>query len=153
MEEIDKYNSEELNTEKAENIAIGNEKSLNREIGLRIQKVRVSQGLTLVELAARAKLSRMYLYGIERNRHPKVSAAALKSICDALGVKMDDLLDGIDIDLEQSLEDMFITKCARFGYTKEEASTFFNITVGGKHFTSVADALFAAESVYRAMRR
>lgn len=61
-------------------------------IGEKIKKFRKEAGLTQVELAKRANMSRSYLGDLEGNRY-NPSVSTLNAIADALDVKVSDLME------------------------------------------------------------
>ena len=62
-------------------------------ISTRIRELRYIKGWGPDELASRAKISRTALYQIERGNTTKPQASTLKSICRALGVPLENLLE------------------------------------------------------------
>lgn len=64
-----------------------------REIGQRIKQLRIARGLTLQELAGKAKISAGYLSEIERGG-PALSGEKLEALATALGTTADYLLTG-----------------------------------------------------------
>lgn len=60
-------------------------------LGERIKKLRKEKGLTQLQLAEKANMSRTYVADVERNRY-NPSIETLKSIADALNVDPADLL-------------------------------------------------------------
>lgn len=65
---------------------------LRRVIGAVLRRVRLRQRLTLREVAERAGVSLAYLSEIERGRK-EASSEVLAAICDALGLRLVDLLE------------------------------------------------------------
>jgi transcriptional regulator with XRE-family HTH domain len=59
-------------------------------IGLNVQRLRRSKGLSQEELAARAEVHQTYLSGVERGRR-NPSALILQRIATALGADIEDL--------------------------------------------------------------
>ena len=64
---------------------------IDREIGLRIKKIRASKGFTQDELAELAGLNRVHLYRLETGRQ-SMTMRTLKGISDALGVRIRDIV-------------------------------------------------------------
>jgi transcriptional regulator with XRE-family HTH domain len=64
---------------------------IDREIGLRIKKIRASKGFTQDELAELAGLNRVHLYRLETGRQ-SMTMRTLKVISDALGVRIRDIV-------------------------------------------------------------
>lgn len=63
----------------------------DKKLGVRIQALRINNGLSAEELSKRANVSAIYLGQYERGtRSPSVGA--LHRICTALGVKMSDMV-------------------------------------------------------------
>jgi XRE family transcriptional regulator of biofilm formation len=61
-------------------------------IGNTIYEIRRQKGLTLSELAERAKISKSYLSNIERNLNQNPSIQVVKKIADVLNIELDILL-------------------------------------------------------------
>lgn len=61
-------------------------------IGKNIYSIRKSRGLSLSELAERAKVSKSYLSNIERNLHHNPSVNVLEKIALVLDVELQELL-------------------------------------------------------------
>src|ERR1019366_2543087 len=83
-------------------------------IAARLRKMRESEGFTLDELAAKASISKTYLWELERDAagEKKPSADVLMRIASALSVTISDLLDlpathveGAPVELPSSLQD------------------------------------------------
>lgn len=65
--------------------------TFEKEIGLRIVKLRKQKNLTQEDLAGLAEIDRSYLSEIE-NGYKNISVQTLKKIADALGAKLSTLL-------------------------------------------------------------
>ena len=65
-------------------------------IGQRIQKLRLSRGLTLSELAERADVAKSYISAIERSIQHNPSIQVLEKIAGVLGVSVQTLLQPED---------------------------------------------------------
>lgn len=61
-------------------------------IGDRVRQFRDERGLSLSQLAERAKISKSYISAIEHGEAPRPSGQTLYAIAEALGVTMSDLL-------------------------------------------------------------
>jgi transcriptional regulator with XRE-family HTH domain len=64
---------------------------IDREIGLRIKKIRARKGFTQDQLAELAGLNRVHLYRLETGRQ-SMTMRTLKVISDALGVRIRDIV-------------------------------------------------------------
>jgi transcriptional regulator with XRE-family HTH domain len=67
---------------------------IERQVGLRIKKLRARHGLTQDELAERAGLNRTHLYRIETGKQ-SLTLRTMKIIADALGMRVRDLVRDI----------------------------------------------------------
>ncbi|MCX6857390.1 MAG: helix-turn-helix transcriptional regulator [Verrucomicrobia bacterium] len=64
-------------------------------LGLKVRQLREAAGLTQEVLATRAKLDITYISGIERGlRNP--SLLALRQVAEGLGIKISQLVKGLD---------------------------------------------------------
>src|SRR5216683_7179179 len=61
-------------------------------LGDRVRHARERYGMSQVELARRAHISRQMLYMIESNKTPDPGVLKVKAIADVLGVSTDELL-------------------------------------------------------------
>ncbi|MEH7076824.1 helix-turn-helix domain-containing protein [Neobacillus drentensis] len=74
-------------------------------IGKIIHEIRKQKGLTLSELAKRAKVSKSYLSNIERNLNQNPSIQVVNRIAAVLGVELDDFFDtGKNINNQQEID-------------------------------------------------
>ena len=71
---------------------------LRREVGDVLRDVRLTQGKTLREVSAQARVSLGYLSEIERG-HKEASSEVLFSIATALGLSLSDLMSAISAKL------------------------------------------------------
>ena len=67
---------------------------IERQVGLKIKKLRARNGLTQDELAERAGLNRTHLYRIETGKQ-SLTLRTMKIIADALGMRVRDLVRDI----------------------------------------------------------
>ena len=74
---------------------------LRRLTGDVLRRRRTSQGKTLREVSAEARVSLGYLSEVERGRK-EASSELLGSICDALGLPLSDVLREVSDDLERA---------------------------------------------------
>ena len=68
----------------------------------RLKRLRMSRGLTKVELAEKAGLSDRGIHDIERGRRPRVLEKTVYLLANALGVSYEDLLNGPSKDARPS---------------------------------------------------
>ncbi len=71
------------------------ETALLTRLGNRLRLLRLNVGISQEELAARAKLHRTYVGGIERGER-NVAVVNLVRLAKALGVSASEFLDGVD---------------------------------------------------------
>jgi len=74
-------------------------------IGQRIQKLRLSRGLTLSELAERADVAKSYISAIERSLQKNPSIQVLEKISAVLGVSVQTLIRNEDDDSQEEQVD------------------------------------------------
>lgn len=97
-------------------------------IGKNIYSIRKSRGLSLSELAERAKVSKSYLSNIERNLHHNPSVNVLEKIALVLDVELQDLLyseENINskIPLDREWVD-FVLELKKWGIEKEQIEEY-----------------------------
>lgn len=63
-----------------------------KRLAMRVKKLREAKGMTQEALAAKARISRVYLAQIERHRQDPAVSIVVR-IAKALGVKVGELLD------------------------------------------------------------
>jgi transcriptional regulator with XRE-family HTH domain len=89
------------------------------QIGAVLQKQRLRQGLTQVEVAEHADLSLKYIGEIERGA-ANVSVDIIARIADAIGLNQADLLQPVQEPLSEGVRDMLVTEAQtmreRLGY-------------------------------------
>ena len=59
-------------------------------MGNKLQEIRESKGLSISELSRRSNISRQTIYSLEAEEVDKANLQTLKSLADALGVKVTD---------------------------------------------------------------
>lgn len=79
---------------------------MSSELGVKIQKLRKEQKLTLDELAKKAGVSKSYLWELENRTPPSPSAAKLKSIAEQLKKPLEYFLDDDGKMSEQVADDI-----------------------------------------------
>lgn len=77
-------------------------------IGKIIYETRKEKGLTLSELAERAKISKSYLSNIERNINQNPSIQVVRRIAEVLNIELDILLSTKDGNLHQVIDQEII---------------------------------------------
>ena len=96
-------------------------------IGNTIFEIRKQKGLTLSELAKRAKISKSYLSNIERNLNRNPSIDVVKRIAGVLDIEFDAFLseksNDIQIEMDQDLID-FVAELKESGTGKEQIKEF-----------------------------
>lgn len=83
------------------------EQNNRREIGRRLRSTRRSRELTTQSLAKKAKISTGYLSEVERGLCP-VSVDKLRSIASALQVDLTFILNGADVSIRESADEVWI---------------------------------------------
>jgi transcriptional regulator with XRE-family HTH domain len=84
---------------------------LRELIGEELRRIRLEQHRTLADVAATANLSLAYLSEIERGLK-EASSEVLAALCEALGIALGDLLDGVQTRLERRLADHSVIELA-----------------------------------------
>jgi XRE family transcriptional regulator, master regulator for biofilm formation len=74
-------------------------------IGKKIYEIRLKKGMTLSELAERAKVSKSYLSNIERNLNQNPSIQVTRKIAKVLDIELKDLINTEINVVEQPLPD------------------------------------------------
>ncbi|MCM3724918.1 helix-turn-helix domain-containing protein [Neobacillus cucumis] len=96
-------------------------------IGNTIFDIRKQKGLTLSELAKRAKISKSYLSNIERNLNRNPSIEVVKRIAEVLDIEFDAFLskknNDIQLGIDQDLID-FVAELKESGIGKEQIKEF-----------------------------
>ncbi|TWD98913.1 transcriptional regulator with XRE-family HTH domain [Neobacillus bataviensis] len=96
-------------------------------IGNTIFEIRKQKGLTLSELAKRAKISKSYLSNIERNLNRNPSIEVVKRIAEVLDIEFDAFLSkknkDIQLEIDQDLID-FVAELKETGIGKEQIKEF-----------------------------
>lgn len=95
-------------------------------IGGNIQKIRMMKGLTLSELAERAKISKSYLSNIERNLNQNPSIQIVEKIARVLGVDFRTLLGSKSISPLSSENEWidFVNELRELGVDKEQLEAY-----------------------------
>jgi XRE family transcriptional regulator, master regulator for biofilm formation len=97
-------------------------------LGNTIYENRKKKGLTLSELAARAKISKSYLSNIERNINRNPSIQVVSSIADVLNIELDVLLSTKNNNVSlQNLDDDVIqlaTELKESGIEREQINEY-----------------------------
>jgi len=90
-------------------------KKINKEVGLRVNKLRTEKDLSCNELAKRANLTAQTIRRIEIGEKG-LSTISARNICAALGISADYLINGVDVsdDLAGAMSQMLA------GLTEEE---------------------------------
>lgn len=77
---------------------------LRELLGAQLRRIRLEQHRTLSDVAVAANLSLAYLSEIERGlKEP--SSEVLAALCAALDIRLSDLLEGVQLELERELQD------------------------------------------------
>lgn len=97
-------------------------------IGKNIYEIRKKRGLTLSELAERAKISKSYLSNIERHLNKNPSIQVIRRIAEVLGVDLKTLIKSDNsLDTTQMLDKEwfeFINDLKETGIKKDEISEY-----------------------------
>lgn len=112
-------------------------------IGKNIYSIRKSRGLSLSELAERAKVSKSYLSNIERNLHHNPSVNVMEKIAFVLDVELQDLLSTEENSISKTPLDNewvdFVLELKKSGIEKdqfEEYKTLIEFIKWKKEFKS-----------------
>jgi transcriptional regulator with XRE-family HTH domain len=76
-------------------VAVAERNEIPERFGRRLRELRAERGLSQEGLAARAGLDRTYISGVERGSR-NISLSNVGRLAKALGVRLQDLLKGVD---------------------------------------------------------
>jgi transcriptional regulator with XRE-family HTH domain len=119
----------------------------------RIRRRREEKGLSAVELARAAALSKGYLSEIESGRASRPSGAVLFRLATALGTTVADLLEKETVPPERAVEPNLRKFAEDEGLPEEDVQMLAQIRFRGQQPTSPEDWRFLYESIKRSMPR
>jgi transcriptional regulator with XRE-family HTH domain len=85
---------------------------MTSSVGAKIFDLRKKKGLTLEQLAKRAKCSKSYVWELENRNPPRPSAEKLSNLAAALGVTMDYFVED-NVPVEDATDRMFYREYRR----------------------------------------